>query len=109
MNGWHEMLPCICFPSLLKQKVSVLLCWLALAAGDGNDATLPFPAARAGLALSTLHLLGTAPLGAMTDYQLVPHHTKPGAPSCFPCKNQNEMISSLTNSSEQTAEGFSCS
>jgi len=31
-----QMLQCICFPSQLKQTVSFLLGWLALAAGDGN-------------------------------------------------------------------------
>lgn len=50
-----QMLQCICFLSLLKQKVSFLLCWLALAAGDGNDAILPFPASYTGLALYTFH------------------------------------------------------
>jgi len=56
MNGWHEMLQCICFPSLLKQKVIFLLHWLALAAGDGDDATLSFPAVSARLAPYTWHL-----------------------------------------------------
>lgn len=105
-----QMLQCICFPSQLKQTVSFLLGCLALAADDGNYTVLPFPVVYTQLAMYASHPSwhGTAVcpcrihLDSITQSLALP-------PPPLPFKNQNEMFWSLTTSSKQTAEGFSCS
>lgn len=94
------------FPLPAQVESQVLL---VLAAGDEvmQGSLLPQPVLEHPC---TLHLfLGTAVPYATARCHLLSHHSKLGFPSRFQCRNQKEMILSLTSSSQQTAEGFSCS